>query len=516
MGTVDKLTELAYRKSVIAQCGGEAEVKKHHDAGKLTARERMNALFDEGSFIELDAFVSHRCTEFGMDKTDAAADGVVTGYGTVDGRLVYAYSQDATVIGGALGEMHAKKIIKVMDMALKMGAPIVSMIDSQGARLKEGMDALAGYGDIYMRSVRCSGVVPQIALVMGSCVGGAAFAPSVADFVIMVEKNAKLSVQGPQVVASTSGKAVDEDGLSGAATHAELTGTAQFTAANDTECIAKAKTLLSFLPQNNLEEPSYVVASDDLNRISEALSAIVPDDSDTAFDIKGLIAQVTDDGAFFEAYEQYAKNIVTGFARFGGNAVGIVANQSMVDGANLDMNAADKASRFIRFCDSFNIPVVTFTDVAGYVIDEVQEKAGLARHISKLVYAYAEATVPKVNVIVRRAYGSAYVAMCSKSLGADIVLAWPTAEIAVTAPDTAVSIMYNDAIANSNDPAEERQAKTEQFKQSLASPFEAARRGYVDDVIEPDSTRPRIIAALEMLASKRDTLPAKKHGNMPL
>ena len=516
MGTVDKLTELQYRRSVIENGGGDAKVKKQHDAGKLTARERINALFDEGSFIELDAFVTHRCTQFGMDKTEAPADGVVTGYGTVDGRLVFIYAQDFTVIGGSLGEMQAKKICKVMDMAAKMGAPIIGMNDSGGARIQEGVDALAGYGEIFMRNVRNSGVIPQISVIMGPCAGGAVYSPAITDFIFMVDKTAKMFITGPQVVSSVTGQNVTDEELGGSGVHSSKSGVAHFTATDDNECIQKLKKLISFLPQNNLEDTPYEVPTDEINRLSETLSTIVPDDTNKAYDIKNVITEIVDNGDFLEIQENFAQNIVIGLARLNGNTVGIIANQPKFKAGALDTNASDKGARFIRFCDSFNIPVVTLTDVPGYFPGVDEEHGGIIRHGAKLLYAYAEATVPKINVIIRKAYGGAYIAMSSKHLGADMVFAWPTAEIAVMGPDGAANIIFKKEIANSADPVTTRNEKIEEYRQKFASPFEAARRGYVDDVIEPDSTRPRIIAALEMLAGKRDTLPAKKHGNIPV
>ncbi len=516
MGTVDKLTELQYRRSVIEKCGGDAKVQKQHDAGKLTARERISELFDEGSFIELDAFVTHRCTEFGMDTVEAPADGVVTGYGTVDGRLVFAYCQDFTVIGGSLGEMQAKKICKVMDMAAKMGAPIIGVNDSGGARIQEGVAALSGYGEIFMRNVRNSGVIPQISVIMGPCAGGAVYSPALTDFIFMVDKTSKMFITGPQVVSSVTGENVSDEELGGAAVHSSKSGVAHFTAADDKECIAKIKRLLSFLPQNNLEEIPYEISADDANRISQELTTIVPDSANTAYDVKDAIHQIVDNGDFFEVQEGFAQNIVVGFARMNGSTIGIVANQPKVRAGALDRDASDKGARFIRFCDSFNIPVVTFTDVPGYFPGVDEEHGGIIRHGAKLLYAYAEATVPKINVILRKAYGGAYIAMSSKHLGADMVFAWPTAEIAVMGPEGAANIIFKNDIANSSDPMTTRQEKIAEYRDKFASPFEAARLGYVDDVIEPDSTRPRIISALEMLASKRETLPAKKHGNIPV
>lgn len=516
MGTVDKLTELQYRRNVIEQGGGEAKIKKQHDGGKLTARERINKLFDAGSFVEIDAFVTHRCSEFGMDCVEAPGEGVVTGYGTVDGRLVYVYAQDFTVIGGSLGEMHAKKICKVMDMAAKMGAPIIGMNDSGGARIQEGIDALSGFGEIFFRNTCNSGVIPQISVIMGPCAGGAVYSPAITDFIFMVEKTSQMFITGPNVIKSVTGEDVTSEDLGGAKVHGSKSGVAHFAAANDEECIEQIKTLLSYLPSNNLEEAPYVAPTDEINRLSEKLTTIVPDEANKAYDVKELIAEVVDNGVFFEIQKDFAQNIVIGYARMNGQVVGIVANQPKVMAGSLDINSSDKAARFIRFCDSFNIPLVTFTDVPGYFPGVEQEQGGIIRHGAKLLYAYSEATVPKINVITRKAYGGAYIAMSSKHLGADMVMAWPTAEIAVMGPEGAANIIFKNDIKNSTDPIATRAEKIQEYRNKFASPYEAARRGYIDDVIEPDSTRPRIIAALEMLASKRESRPSKKHGNLPV
>lgn len=516
MGTVDKLTELQYRRNVIEQGGGEAKIKKQHDSNKLTARERINALLDEGSFVEIDAFVTHRCHEFGMEAVDAPAEGVITGYGTVDGRLTYVYAQDFTVIGGSLGEMHAKKICKVMDMAAKMGAPVIGMNDSGGARIQEGVDALAGFGEIFIRNTQYSGVIPQISVIMGPCAGGAVYSPAITDFIFMVDKTSKMFITGPQVIKSVTGEDVTAEDLGGSKVHAEKSGVAHFTAASDEECIAQIRTLLSYLPQNNLEEAPYTAPVDPINRLSEKLTTIVPDEPNKAYDVKEVIAEIVDTGSFFEVQAGFAQNIVVGFARFNGNSVGIVANQPKVKAGSLDIDSSNKAARFVRFCDSFNIPLVTLTDVPGYFPGKDQEQGGIIRHGAKLLYAYSEATVPKINVITRKAYGGAYIAMSSKHIGADVVMAWPTAEIAVMGPDGAANIIFKKDIANSSDPITTRAEKIQEYSDKFASPFVAAQRGYIDDIIEPDSTRPRIIAALEMLESKRETRPAKKHGNLPV
>ena len=516
MGTVDKLTELQYRRSVIEQGGGEAKIKKQHDANKLTARERISALMDEGSFVEIDAFVTHRCTEFGMDCVEAPGEGVVTGYGTVDGRLVYVYAQDFTVIGGSLGEMHAKKICKVMDMAAKMGAPIIGLNDSGGARIQEGIDALSGFGEIFYRNTCNSGVIPQISVIMGPCAGGAVYSPAITDFIFMVEKTSQMFITGPQVIQSVTGEEVTAETLGGADVHTSKSGVAHFKASSDEECIAQIRKLLSYLPSNNLEEAPYEAPSDEINRISEKLTTIVPDESSKAYDVKELIAEVVDNADFFEIQKDFAQNMVIGFARMNGMVVGIVANQPNVMAGSLDINSSDKAARFVRFCDAFNIPLVTFTDVPGYFPGLDQEQGGIIRHGAKLLYAFSEATVPKINVITRKAYGGAYIAMNSKNLGADMVMAWPTAEIAVMGPEGAANIIFKNEIKESADPIAARAEKIQEYRNKFASPYEAAKRGYIDDVIEPDSTRPRIIAALEMLQSKRESRPAKKHGNLPV
>lgn len=516
MGTVDKLTELQYRRSVIEKGGGEAKIKKQHDAGKLTARERILALLDEGSFVEIDAFVTHRCNEFGMDAVEAPGEGVVTGYGTVDDRLVYVYAQDFTVIGGSLGEMHAKKICKVMDMAAKMGAPIIGMNDSGGARIQEGIDALSGFGEIFYRNTRNSGVIPQISVIMGPCAGGAVYSPAITDFIFMVDKTSQMFITGPQVIKSVTGEDVTGEDLGGSKVQSSKSGVAHFTAENDEACIAKIRKLLSYLPSNNLETSPEEIPTDEINRLSEKLTSIVPDEPNKAYDMKEVITELVDNNDFFEVQESFAQNMIIGFARMNGRVIGIVANQPKFMAGSLDINSSDKAARFIRFCDSFNIPLVTLTDVPGYFPGVEQEQGGIIRHGAKLLYAYSEATVPKINVIVRKAYGGAYIAMSSKHVGADAVFAWPTAEIAVMGPDGAANIIFKKDIANSSDPIATRAEKIQEYRNKFASPYEAAKRGYIDDVIEPDSTRPRIIAALEMLAGKRDSLPAKKHGNFPV
>ncbi len=513
---MSKLNELQQRRAAVEQGGGPDKIKKQHDSGKKTARERMDMLFDEGSFVEIDAFVTHRCNEFGMEKVQAPGEGVVVGYGTVDGRLVFAYAQDFTVIGGSLGEMHAAKICKVMDMAVKMGAPIIGINDSGGARIQEGLDALKGFGDIFIRNTHASGVVPQISIIMGSCAGGAVYSPAICDFIFMVEKTSQMFITGPQVVKSVTGEDVGFEELGGAATHATKSGVASFKCSSEEECIAQVKELLSYLPSNNLEMPPVYECNDDLNRLSETLTSVVPEDANKAYDMKKVISEIVDDGEFFEIFKTFAQNIIIGFARMNGATVGIVANQPKVAAGSLDVNSSDKAARFVRFCDAFNIPIITLTDVPGYLPGVVQEHDGIIRHGAKLLYAFSEATVPKINVILRKAYGGAYIAMNSKHLGADMVFAWPSAEIAVMGPSGAANIIFRKDIAAADDPIAARQEKIAEYADKFANPYMAARRGYVDDVIEPDSTRPRIISALEMLLSKRETRPSKKHGNIPL
>ena len=516
MSTINKLTDLQARRAEIEAGGGEEKVKKQHDANKLTARERLNLLFDEGSFVEIDAFVTHRCSNFNMPQTKAPGEGVVTGYGTVDGRLVYAYAQDFTVIGGSLGEMHAKKICKVMDMAMKMGAPIVGMNDSGGARIQEGLDALSGFGEIFLRNTKASGVIPQISVIMGPCAGGAVYSPAITDFVFMVENTSQMFITGPSVIKSVTGEDVTAEELGGAQTHASKSGVAHFTCKDDKECIAEVRRLLSYLPSNNLADAPVAAPSDPINRLSEKLTSIIPDNPNKSYDVKEVIAEIVDNGEIYEVLPKFAENIVTCFARMNGETVGIVANQPKFSAGSLDVDSADKAARFVRFLDCFNIPIITLTDVPGYLPGVAQEHDGIIRHGAKLLFAYSEATVPKINVILRKAYGGAYIAMSSKHLGADVVYAWPTSEIAVMGPEGAANIIFRKEIQNADDPVAVRAQKIEEYRQQFANPYEAAKRGYVDDVIEPDSTRPRIIAALEMLRSKRESLPAKKHGNIPL
>ncbi|MBR7164579.1 MAG: acyl-CoA carboxylase subunit beta [Clostridia bacterium] len=501
MRTNNKLAELQARRAAILDGGGAEKTAKQHDAGKLTARERIAILFDEGSFIELDALAGD---------ADAPCDGVICGYGTVDMRPVFAYSQDFTVKGGSVGLLSGKKIAKVIDMAVKTGAPIVAMLDSGGARIQEGSDALNAMGTVMQKTVLASGVVPQIAAVMGPCAGGSAACATLYDFVFMTKKTASLYLSSPSAIRGTTG----EDFEGGAAVNAETSGNCHVVCENDEALLASVRDLLSYLPSNNLEDAPFK-GTDEINRVSPVLNTIIPDDDAAGYDVKTVISEIADAGSAFEIAAGYAKNMITALARLDGATVGFVANQA-TEGGLLDCAAAEKATRFVRFCDSFNIPIVTLTDTDGYVASAEEEYAGIARKTAALAYSYAEATVPKINLIMRKACGSAYIAMGSKHIGADMTYAWPTAQIAVMHAEGAANIIYRKEMQQAENPVAARASFVESFKETYANPYEAAKSGYVDDVIEPDSTRPRIIAALLMLASKRENLPAKKHGTMPL
>jgi len=504
----EKIQELKAMQAKVKLGGGEKRINKQHASGKLTARERIDKLLDDGSFVEIDQFVQHRCTNFGMEKVEAPGEGVVTGYGTVNGRLVYVYAQDFTVIGGSLGEMHAAKIVKVQDLALKMGAPIIGLNDSGGARIQEAVDALGGYGKIFYRNTLSSGVVPQISVIMGPCAGGAVYSPALTDFIFMVKNTSQMFITGPQVIKSVTAEEVTAEALGGAMTHNSISGVAHFAAETDEDCMQQVRYLLSFLPSNNLDELPLKSTDDDSNRTEAALDSFLPDNPNQPYNMKDIIKTIVDNGEFYEANIYYAQNIITGFARFGGRTVGVIANQPMVMAGCLDINASDKSARFIRFCDAFNISLVNLVDVPGFLPGTGQETGGIIRHGAKMLYAYSEATVPKVTVITRKAYGGSYMAMCSKDLGADQVMAWPSAEIAVMGPAGAANIIFRD------DP--EAKAKTMKYVEEFATPYKAAERGFVDQVIEPAETRPRIITALNMLATKRESRPARKHGNIPL
>lgn len=516
MGTSEKINDLHSRKAAAEAGGGADKIAKQHESGKLTARERLEKLFDSNSFVEIDAFVETRAIDFDMQKKKVPGDGVVTGYGNIDGRPVFVSSQDFTVIGGSLGEAHARKITKVMDMAMKMGAPFISINDSGGARIEEGIDALSGYGDIFYKNTLASGVIPQISVIMGPCAGGAVYSPAITDFVFMVDKTSYMFITGPQVIKSVTNEDVTFETLGGSEVHNAKSGVAHFRSSNEDECLKQIRRLISFLPDNNLTDSPVAVSNDDLNRIDESLLDLIPDSSNKPYDIKDIIVKVVDNGDFLEIQKYFAQNIVIGFGRLNGKTVGIIANQPQVMAGVLDVNSADKGARFIRFCDSFNIPVITFTDTAGYLPGTGQEYSGVIRHGAKLLYAFSEATVPKINVIVRKAYGGAYIAMNSKHLGADMVFAWPSAEIAVMGPDGAANIIFRKEIAGAEDAIAAREQKIEEYRNKFSNPYVAAARGYVDDVIDPATTRSKLINALEMLASKRENRPAKKHGNIPL
>ncbi|MCI1820985.1 MAG: methylmalonyl-CoA carboxyltransferase [Megasphaera sp.] len=509
MATVQEKIDLLHQKiAKIEMGGGQKRIDKQHENGKMTARERLFKLFDDGSFTEISQFIKHRCTNFNMQDKNLPGDGVVTGYGTVKGRLVFAYAEDFTVEGGSLGEMHAHKIVQVQQMAMKMGAPIIGINDSGGARIQEGVDALSGFGRIFMSNTSASGVIPQISVIMGPCAGGAVYSPALTDFIFMVKKTSNMFITGPAVIKSVTAEEVTSEELGGAMTHNSISGVAHFIAEDEEDCINQIKYLLAFLPSNNMEEAPLVETGDDPQRQDESLNSIIPDSSNMPYDMLDIIKSSVDNGEIYQVLENYAQNIITCFARFDGQSVGIIANQPKWLAGCLDINASDKAARFIRFCDAFNIPIVTYVDVPGFLPGTTQEYGGIIRHGAKMLYAYCEATVPKVTVIVRKAYGGAYIAMCCRELGADMVFAWPTAEIAVMGPDGAANIIFK------NDP--EKEQKKQEYIEEFSTPYKAAEHGYVDCVIEPKATRPRIIDALAMLASKREERPAKKHGNMPL
>lgn len=512
----EKIQQLRAAKEKIKLGGGEKRIEKQHAMGKMTARERIESLLDNGSFVEVDAFVEHRCTNFGMETKKAPGEGVVTGYGTVDGRLVYVFAQDFTVIGGSLGEMHAAKICKVQEMAMKVGAPIIGINDSGGARIQEGVDALSGFGNIFYNNTIASGVVPQISVIMGPCAGGAVYSPALTDFIFMVNQTSNMFITGPAVIKTVTGEDVSKEDLGGAMAHNKVSGVAHFVSENENNCIDDIKKLLSFLPSNNMEEAPIYESQDDMNRISEKLNEIIPPNANKPYDMKKIIAEIADNEDFFEVQPYYAQNIITGFIRLDGQSVGVIANQPRILAGCLDINASDKAARFIRTCNAFNVPLLTLVDVPGFLPGVSQEYGGIIRHGAKMLYAYSEATVPKVTVILRKAYGGAYIAMCSKHLKADVVLAWPTAEIAVMGPEGAANIIFKRDIENSEDPLATRAEKIVEYRDTVANPYVAAARGYVDDVIEPMATRQRLISTFDMLATKRESRPSKKHGNMPL
>lgn len=496
--------------------GGQARIEAQHKRGKLTARERIDLFLDRGSFREIDAFVVHRTSDFGLEERKFLSDSVITGWGTVEGRLVYIFSQDFTVFGGSLGEVHAEKVCKIMDMAMKNGAPVIGLNDSGGARIQEGVVSLGAYADIFLRNTLASGVVPQISAIMGPCAGGAVYSPAITDFIFMVRNSSYMFITGPDVVKAVTHEEVDFEGLGGAEVHAEKSGVCHVASDSEGECLLQIRKLLSFLPQNNMEDAPFVQNGDDPLRMDESLDRIVPDDPSKPYNIKDVIVKVVDNGDFYEIHENFAMNIVVGFARLGGHSVGVIANQPAVLAGVLDIDSSEKAARFIRFCDSFNIPLVTFVDVPGFLPGVNQEHGGIIRAGSKLLYAYCEATVPKLTVITRKAYGGAYDVMSSKHIRGDLNLAWPSAEIAVMGPDGAVNIIFRKELAAADDPVQKKAELVADYREKFANPYVAASRGYIDDVIEPRETRPRLINGLEMLANKRDSNPPKKHGCIPL
>jgi len=510
---INRLNEL---RSQSRLGGGPARIAAQHEHGRLTARERIDLLLDKGSFREIDAFVVHRTHDFGLDKQKYLGDSVVTGWGTIEGRLVYIFSQDFTVFGGSLGEAHAEKICKIMDMALKNGAPIIGLNDSGGARIQEGVVSLGGYADIFLRNTLASGVIPQISVIMGPCAGGAVYSPALTDFIIMVRGSSYMFVTGPEVVKAVTHEEVTFEQLGGAAVHSEVSGVCHLAADTEADALYLIRKLLAYLPQNNMEDAPFVANGDDPLRMEEALDTIIPDDPGKPYDMKDIIQLIVDDGQFYEIHEAYAQNIVVGFARLGGHSVGIVANQPAVLAGVLDINSSEKAARFVRFCDAFNIPLVTFVDVPGFLPGTGQEHGGIIRSGSKLLYAYCEATVPKLTVVTRKAYGGAYDVMSSKHIRGDVNLAWPTAEIAVMGPEGAVNIIFRKELSQVDDSAKRRAELVTEYREKFANPYVAASRGYIDDVIEPRQTRPRLINALEMLSNKRDSNPPKKHGCIPL
>ena len=511
-----KIQELRELKAQGRLGGGAERIESQHQRGRLTARERIDLLLDKGSFREIDAFVVHRTQDFGLDQKKYPGDSVVTGWGTIDGRLVYTYSQDFTVFGGSLGEVHAEKICKVMDMALKNGAPLIGLNDSGGARIQEGVVSLGGYADIFLRNTLASGVIPQISAIMGPCAGGAVYSPALTDFIFMVRNSSYMFVTGPEVVKTVTHEEVTFEELGGASTHAEISGVCHVAADSEADALYLIRKILAYLPQNNMEDPPFMPDGDNPLRQEEALDKLIPDDPSKPYDIKDAIHLVVDDGQFFETHEYYAQNIVVGFARLGGHSVGIVANQPALLAGVLDINASEKAARFVRFCDAFNLPLVTFVDVPGFLPGTDQEHGGIIRSGAKLLYAYCEATVPKLTVVTRKAYGGAYDVMSSKHIRGDINLAWPTAEIAVMGPEGAVNIIFRKELAEAEDPVQRKAELVAEYRTKFANPYIAASRGYIDDVIEPRETRPRLINALEMLSNKRDVNPAKKHGCIPL
>ena len=511
-----KIQELRDKKAQSRQGGGHDRIKKQHEKGRLTARERLDILLDKGSFREVDAFVEHRSTDFGTDQNKFLGDSVTTGWGTVENQLVYVFSQDFTVFGGSLGEVHAEKVCKIMDMALRNGAPIIGINDSGGARIQEGVVSLGGYADIFLRNTLSSGVIPQISVIMGPCAGGAVYSPAMTDFIFMVRGSSFMFITGPEVVKTVTHEEVTFEELGGADVHAELSGVCHVVADTEANTLFLVRKLLSYLPQNNMEDPPFLPTDDNPLRREPALDSIIPNDPSKPYNIKDVICLLVDDAEFYEIQEAFAQNIVVGFSRLGGHTVGIVANQPAYLAGVLDIDSSEKAGRFVRFCDSFNIPILTFVDVPGFLPGLEQEHGGIIRSGAKLLYAYCEATVPKITLITRKAYGGAYDVMSSKHIRGDINLAWPGSEIAVMGPEGAVNIIFRKELAKAKDPEKKRAELVEEYRTKFANPYIAASRGYIDDVIEPSTTRARLINALEMLNNKRDKNPPKKHGNIPL
>ncbi len=516
MSSDSKIPKLHKMKTEASLGGGLERIEAQHKRGRLTARERIDLLLDKGSFREIDSFVVHRTTDFDLDQQKYLSDSVVTGWGTINGRLVYLFSQDFTVFGGSLGEVHAEKICKIMDMAMKNGAPLIGLNDSGGARIQEGVVSLGGYADIFLRNTLASGVIPQISVIMGPCAGGAVYSPALTDFIIMVRDSSYMFVTGPEVVKAVTHEEVSFEDLGGASVHSEISGVCHMAADTEADALYLVQMLLSYLPQNNMEDPPVNTAIDDPLRMEEALDSIVPSDPTKPYNIKDVIHLIVDDYQFFEVHEAYAQNVVVGFARLGGHSIGIIANQPATLAGVLDIKASEKAARFVRFCDAFNIPILTLEDVPGFMPGTSQEHGGIIRSGAKLLYAYCEATVPKLTVVTRKAYGGAYCVMSSKHIRGDINLAWPTAEIAVMGPDGAVNIIFRKELAAVKEPLKRKAELVDEYREKFANPYVAASRGYIDDVIEPHETRPRLINALEMLSNKRDSNPPKKHGCTPL
>ena len=512
----DKFEELADMREKAKLAGGEARIKRQHDRGKLTARERIDRLVDPESFVEIDEFVLHRCTDFDMEGKKILGDGVVTGYGTIDGRKVFIFSQDFTVFGGSLSEKYGEKICKIMDLAMQVGAPVIGLNDSGGARIQEGILSLASYSFIFERNTWASGVIPQISAIMGPCAGGAVYSPAVTDFTLMVKGTSHMFITGPEVIKTVTGEEVSFEDLGGAMTHNSISGVAQFASEDEEHCFAQIKKLLSFIPSNNLEEPPRVDTGHGPEDVDDSIDTLVPDDPNKPYDMRDVVAKLADNEEFFEVHEHWAKNMIVGFARFDGRSVGIVGNNPAHLAGTIDINASDKASRFVRFCDAFNIPIITFMDVPGYLPGTAQEWGGIIRHGAKILYAYAEATVPLITIITRKGYGGAYDVMSSRHIGADIVYAWPTAEIAVMGPDGAINIIFRKEIEAAKDKEKKRAELVKEYREKFANPYIAAGLGYIDKVIYPRETRPLICKGLEMLASKRQSRPPKKHGNIPL